>query len=145
MYAIECIFCDCESLNNYLKMDNVNMTALCVQITDQAIYLKGNRIAFPTSIDGCDFGLFSSDLFIYERLVLLLFPQGAQAVPIYTRDDFNNSSCQMVILLYDATYIEIYLKDIQTALVLCENARTSGASKVVLKEAENDMREQFYV
>lgn len=145
MYAIECSFNKLKDIISFMKMENISMDLFSVTVVDQSVFLRDKRRYFPEIIDGGEFHIFADHPYVFERLILLVNPRNDQQSPVYTRDDFEHSCCEMVILVYDAAYIEVYVKKFQFCETLYQNAIRNNAENLILKVDRDDMRQHFHV
>jgi hypothetical protein len=59
---------------------------------------------------------------------------------IHTYEEFQNSDCQLLLLIADCNYVDIYAKDQVVAKALYENALSNKFSKVEFITESNDGR-----
>lgn len=55
-------------------------------------------------------------------------------------EDFLSSKCQLVLIMYDRQYTELYCKDAQMSRLFFENAVQRGFGEVMYITDENDGR-----
>lgn len=60
---------------------------------------------------------------------------------LHTYEEFINSNCQLLLLIYDCENVEIFVKDFDLSRAIYENALLNGFSKVRYITVENDSRE----
>ena len=83
--------------------------------------------------------------FVGESLVLHLYPENTDYEEIETYEDFLNSNCEMIILLYDFYYLEIYSKNQTWIQKLMHTAINTPGAVVEEKYEETDARTIMYV
>lgn len=59
---------------------------------------------------------------------------------IESYDDFTDSDCKLILLIYDCEYVEIYSKDDKVIGELLENARSNGYENIEYITDTNDRR-----
>ncbi len=64
---------------------------------------------------------------------------------INSYDDYFNSDCEIVILIYDSLYIEIYSKDIEIIKCIEYYIHNNGFNEISYITDNNDSRTAFYV
>ncbi|PGB02491.1 DUF2691 family protein [Bacillus toyonensis] len=57
---------------------------------------------------------------------LKVYPKGEEAVDIEIYEEFKESKCEVVVLVVDSQYIQIYAKDQKAIELMYENARNQG-------------------
>ena len=62
---------------------------------------------------------------------------------IHTYDDFIKSDCQLILLVYDCSYIEIYSKNQDEITAIYNNALKNNYLDIKLITDNNDMRKTF--
>ncbi len=62
---------------------------------------------------------------------------------IHTYIEFVDSSCQILFLLYDCEFVEIYMKNADSSRRLYENAVLQGFRNVEFITDNNDLREKM--
>lgn len=71
---------------------------------------------------------------------LKAFSKGIQIVPIETYNDFLDSSCALVLLIVDCSYVTIYSKEQETIELLYRNALICEFEQVSYLTDETDGR-----
>ncbi len=115
-------------------------------VEDAAIYSNGKRMAIPLKFTQEYFEKLIQYSFVAERLVLHMYPDNTMPSVIDDYKDFQKSHCEMVILMYDCNFVEIYCKDqslIQSFITLCNNS--IPAAVIQEKYEGTDLRTVFYV
>ena len=80
-----------------------------------------------------------------ERLVLHLNADVEHELKIDNYEDFQKSGCEMLVLLYDACYLEIYCKDQQLIQQIYNLAFDIQDTIIEKKYDSNDTRTTMYV
>lgn len=83
--------------------------------------------------------------FVGESLILHLYPEEADYEEIDSYVDFLKSKCEMIILLYDFYYLEIYSKNHIWTQKLMHAAIDIPGTIVEEKYEETDTRTTLYV
>ena len=68
------------------------------------------------------------------------YPKGAQKKELEVYEDFLDSKCEIVFLVHDVKYVEIYTKDDKILYQFIENAKKVGCKDLSIKTDENDDR-----
>ena len=84
-----------------------------------------------------------------KHLILFLklqayFPDGL-FFDIRTYDEFLNSDCQILFLIYDCEWVEIYIKDKCVTDLLYKNAIDKGFKDILYITDENDRRTRMEI
>lgn len=66
-------------------------------------------------------------------------------IDIHTYDAFQESSCQLVILIYDCEFVEIYSKDKNDLINIYQNAKINNYQNIQYITDVNDKRSVFDV
>lgn len=72
-------------------------------------------------------------------LILQVFLKDKPIAKIETYDDFKDSDCELLILIHDVEYVEIYIKDNLLSEKVLLNIKQMGI-KYDVKTLENDTR-----
>ncbi|MEY8351310.1 DUF2691 family protein [Bacillus cereus] len=75
---------------------------------------------------------------------LKAFPKIATVSDIVDYEDFVNSECEIVVLLIDCYYVDVYCKDIQLTEDVYHYAQQNGYTNIEYID-ENDERTEMYV
>ena len=59
---------------------------------------------------------------------------------IHTYEDFQNSNCQLLLLVWDCEYVDVYIKDRSVAQSIYENALANDYLEVKYITESNDSR-----
>ena len=73
------------------------------------------------------------------------FQKESDMVKVETYSDFISSNCQIIILVADSRFIDIYAKDISVLEIIKENANKYGCEKTEYISADNDERRFMHV
>lgn len=76
-------------------------------------------------------------------LKLQAYSYNTEFFSIHTYDDFINSKCQLVLLVYDCNFIEIYAKDQDIITSVYDNALENNYLEVNYITCDNDKRYSF--
>lgn len=114
-------------------------------LVDASIYHNGRRIAIPNQIDSDLFRYACQQSLVAERLVLHVYPVDTIPKEIDTYSDFLQTSCAMIILIYDCCFLEIYCKNQTWIEVLWNNARKIPGAVITKKYPDSDSRTIMYV
>lgn len=117
-------------------------------IVQQEIFYEGDLnmslgLYLPKGIKFEDAICNKGNYFVYF-LNAQLYPKNAKENVIDTYDDFVKSLCDLIILCYDNSYIEFYIKSKDLWETIFKNLKEKDI-KYRVKTRENDTRTQMYV
>lgn len=114
-----------------------------IYILDATIYDESmNRVACP---DHAKFPFFQNTKYYIQHMVLAIFPNNSTIENITTYEDFINSHCELLLLIYDVAYGEIYVKSKDWLFKLLDNIEKMKVKELCIKTDESDMRTAMYV
>lgn len=73
-------------------------------------------------------------------LKLQMYAEPCNFKNLHTYDDFFQSNCQLILLIYDCEYVEIYSKDNKISEEIIHTAVENGYKNVCYITDENDCR-----
>ena len=73
-------------------------------------------------------------------LKLLAYPEGERFFNIHTYKDFQNSRCQLLLLIYDCEFVEIFVKSTVIAEIIFNNASLNNYKNIEYITDNNDKR-----
>ncbi|GLV64662.1 hypothetical protein Bmyc01_33320 [Bacillus mycoides] len=99
----------------------------------------------PSVVEGLDLKKLVKDNIYYLIFAdLKAYPKGEAAVDIETYEEFKESKCEVVVLVVDSQYIQIYAKDQKAIKLMYENAMNQGFYVEYVTD-ENDGRTRLSV
>ncbi|MGE6596380.1 DUF2691 family protein [Bacillus proteolyticus] len=99
----------------------------------------------PSVMEGLDLKKLVKDNIYYLIFAdLKAYPKGEAAVDIETYEEFKESKCEVVVLVVDSQYIQIYAKDQKAIKLMYENAMNQGFYVEYVTD-ENDGRTRLSV
>lgn len=112
---------------------------------DSIAFIKSKLVALPKT--------FRAELFqemidlscSADRMVVHLYPEGAEPERIDDYSQYMSSQCEMVLLVYDSYYFEIYSKNINWLESIAQAAKTISGSKLIYKFEGEDSRSAMTV
>ncbi|WNQ10679.1 DUF2691 family protein [Paenibacillus aurantius] len=114
--------------------------------SEEAYLVNENEIGeslFPDEIHGLD-GLLLKELIEKDTFVIFAnlkaFPKDKNVVDVHTYEEFMNSHCELVCLVTDCVYVDIYCKDKALLETLFENATRNRFENIHYLTNENDDR-----
>ena len=84
-------------------------------------------------------------IFWAERLVLHVYAKKHAPEKIGTYAEYLSGACQMILLLCDVAYLELYCKDERLLRKLLDRVRTYPGAEVSVKTETDDPRDRMYV
>ena len=107
---------------------------------------KTNTLIFPTHMTGDKLkSILSKSEYLINFINLQAYPIGARTRNIMVYEDFLNSSCEIIILIADVTFVEIYVKEREMMCCFIKNAERSGCTNISIKTDLNDGRTKLSV
>ncbi|WP_433774232.1 DUF2691 family protein [Bacillus wiedmannii] len=99
----------------------------------------------PSVVEGLDLNRLLKDNIYYLIFAdLKAYPKGEAAIDIETYEEFKESKCEVVVLVVDSQYIQIYAKDQKAIKLMYENAMNQGFYVEYVTD-ENDGRTRLSV
>ncbi|CAM3474054.1 DUF2691 domain-containing protein [Paenibacillus lupini] len=131
----------------------IEITASNWYIGGEESYIVGDGTLNIPLFDGEIFGMEGSSLkdIIENNEYYLIFanlkafPKETEVFDIPSYEEFLNSSCQLVLLVIDSSYITVYCKDQDQLEGIFINANSLGFDKVNYITDENDFRTKLSV
>lgn len=80
-----------------------------------------------------------------HKLVLHIYPNGAEPRSLLTYEDYFDSPCELILLVYDVVYAEVYVKRIDWFTRLLKNTEQLPLIHLALKTNQTDMRSVLLV
>lgn len=109
--GFECVFAKKADIWRFFSFSNVVFDHYYFAVADAAVFTQRRRIEILEKFPPIYFQELIQKSFTAERLVLHLYPETTASEEIETYEDFLKSKCEMIILLYDFCYIEVYCKN----------------------------------
>ncbi|WLV24217.1 DUF2691 family protein [Aciduricibacillus chroicocephali] len=130
-------------------LEPMNFSAYCWKIDRDESYGENDQSLFPLedTINGeeVNHSIKHGDSYTIYFLDMKAFPSEADMLEIETYHDFLESACEIIILVADGAYIEIYAKDFVLLKDIYENALKNSIEKVEYITEENDGRTRMTV
>ncbi len=143
--GFECEFSKKSDVWNFFNFSDVILDRFYFSVADAAVFSHGRRIEILEKFLPSYFQELIQKSFVGERLVLHLYPENADYEEIDNYEDFLKSKCEMIILLYDFCYLEIYCKNQTWIQKLMHTASNTPGAVVEEKYEETDTRTSMYV
>lgn len=137
-------FSGCNSYTNLFKeicIDNYDW-----YIYDDEIIINHTQHKINGYISASELKKLISDpevLIVFMNLQA--FPNGAPAQKVYDYDDYISSFCSFVVLVTDASCVEIYTRTVSDCLSFLRSATYCQGRKITIKTADNDTRTNFMI
>lgn len=113
-------------------------------VQQEALFKHQEEIKLPSIIKGSTLKSYLNEDYFFIFLNLRLYPKEKEIVTINNLQDYMNSECQIMILIHDVTYLEIYSKNQDILEKICNVLKKEKVSYTV-KTEENDNRTEMYV
>ena len=143
--GLECKFLKKSDVWSFFDFSDLALDKYYFQVVDAAVFSNRTRIKVLEKFQHRYFQELIKQSFVGERLVLHLYPEATPCVEIENYEDFSKSKCEMIILLYDFCYMEIYCKRRLWIEQLIHKANNISGSVVERKFEETDPRTTMYV
>lgn len=147
--GFECIFSKKEDVWQFFDQPTDIGTRFYFSVVDSIVFGKGGffdgRLHIAPIIAPSYFQTMIQQSFMSEILVLHLYPQNASPCRIDTYEDYLNSPCEMIILLYDCCYLEIYCKNQSWLRTMIDKAKEIPDVTFAEKYEDTDPRSVMYV
>lgn len=99
----------------------------------------------PSVVEGSDLKrLFKDNIYYVIFADLKAYPKGEEVVDIETYEEFKESKCEVVVLVADGDYIQVYAKNQEEIEMMYENAIDQGFYVEYVTD-ENDGRTRLSV
>lgn len=114
-------------------------------IPDGTVYCNGIEVTLPSEMRQEDISVLSQRGTVILRIILQFFSQNSGLCSIETYEDFLSSSCDLLLLICDCHYVEIYSKHNSWLAQIQMNAKNVPDIILSTKSNENDSRSKLYV
>ncbi len=124
--------------NNFLNdlFENINLSNFKINISEDEIYYNNQNICFDKVYVK---GKFKSNIYIVF-LNLKIYPKNNTDYEIIKNyKDFEKSNCQLMILINDVNFVEIYFKNVNLKNAILNNLEKKGI-KFNIKTISSDSR-----
>ena len=145
LIGIECIFPKKGDIWNLFAFSDISFGDFYFSVVDAAVFSHGRRIELPEKFAPAFFQELVQQSFASERLVLHLYPKMASFDEIVNYVDFLKSECEMIVLMYDFYYVEIYCKNRLWLHTFLRTAKDIPGAIVKEKDEKTDPRITMYV
>ena len=143
--GFECVFSKKADVWRFFDFSVLELDRYYFCVVDAAVFSHGKRIAIPEKFAADYFQELVQWEFVGEGLVLHLYPENADYQEIDYYEDFLKSNCEMIILLYDFYYMEVYCKNELWLNSLMQTAMAIPNAVVEKKYEHTDTRTSMYV
>lgn len=143
--GIECRFPELSAIWEFFEFSGIEFGSREFVAVDAAVYSKGIRITLPYSFKPSFFQELIDNCFVAERLVLHLYSDLISSKNIDNYQEYLKSNCEMIILIYDCFYVEIYCKKNIWLEKLYQTAQKISGVIVSKKYEDTDTRTAMYV
>ena len=143
--GFECEFTKKSDVREFFNFSEIGLDRYYFKVVDDAVFSHGKRIEIMENFSVNYFQEMIEKSFVGERLVLHLYPKNTDYEEIDNYEDYKKSKCEMIILLYDFYYLEIYCKNQAWIQKLMHTASNTPGAVVEEKYEETDTRTTMYV
>lgn len=143
--GIECIFKKRFDVWPFLSSLCNLLGSPVFNVVDASVFSHGQKLSIPPVLPSSFFESLTQVHAVGERLVLRLYLEKENLQEIDTYEDFQKSNCEMIILLYDFCYVEVYSKKQQWTQQFFDLAISTENTIVEKKYDSSDPRTTMYV
>lgn len=143
--GFHCLFSKKTDIWKFLHFSNLTLDDYYFSVVDAAVFSHCRRIEFLNQFPSSYLQELNPTALVCERLVLHLYHQDTCSVEIDDYEDFLKSKCEMIILVCDFYYLEVYCKNQAWLQKLMNNARSIPGASVQEKYEDTDTRTVMYV
>lgn len=143
--GFECVFSRKSDVWSFFKFSDIVLDHYYFCVADASVFSHGVRIEILKRFPASYFQELIQKSFVGEGLVLHLYPENADYEEIDNYEDFLKSKCEMIVLLYDFYFLEIYCKNQIWIQKLMRTAINISGAVVEEKHENTDSRTTMYV
>lgn len=143
--GFECKFSRIGDVWKFFNFSDIVIDHYYFRTVDASVFSHDSFIEILEKFPPSYFQELVQKAFFGERLVLHLYPETADFEEIDNYTDFLKSNCEMIILLYDFYYLEIYCKNQMWMKKLMHTAINTPGAVVEEKYENTDTRTTMYV
>lgn len=145
--GVECVFANDWDVRDFLSFSGIDLANHYFSVVDDSMFmfLNGKPIKLPSQFSPAYFQDLMHQPFWGQYFILHLYPEGSPTEEIDTYEDFLHSHCEMIVLLYDRAYVEIYCKDSAWTQILFQRGTEIPGAHVTKKYDDTDTRTEMYV
>ena len=143
--GFECIFSKKYDALEFFRSFNFLPELYHFHVVDAALFFERKRVEILKEFTANYFQeLFDSHL-VGESLVLHLYPNNTPFSEIDSYEDYLESPCEIILLLYDFYYLEVYCKNQEWLQYLFCTAKNIPNTRIERKSEDTDPRTTMYV
>lgn len=145
MRGIECMAPSGYDAKLKHLLNNIPLTDYDWYISETEIIRDDKNQIWPLKMNGHELQnhLEESNLVIFINMQA--YPKGANTSELNVYEDFLNSTCEIIILIYDVRFVEIYVKDKSLIMKFIENMEKCGCTQITIKTDKDDTRTRLSV
>ena len=150
--AVEGEFNTADALWGFLQFPGIDFSESVFLNVEHQVYSEGAQRRLPPVFDASYLRQMGQKKPAIEYLVLQLYPQGLpigeaarQMESIVTYQNYRDSDCQMILLLYDGLCAEVYCKNPAWLQSMLENAARIPDAEMTPKSSLTDSRTTMYL
>lgn len=127
-------------------LKNVPLDMYDLYTGEEEMIGNNKNIYFDDVISYSDFkGIVKDEIDLIILLNIQAYPYNSQKEAIRNYQDFINSKCEMILLINDTQYIEVYSKNQDVINQVLENAQKLNCDSILIKTDDNDGRTRMSV
>lgn len=144
--GIELVFSKLNDIRSVISFDWNDIDSYYVHLVNPIMFSSGRKVFVPPELSLYDFQrVIQLENLVVDSLVLHLYPCRNRPQEIITYSDYEKSACEMLVLIYDAYYCEVYSKKSEWLSKLVASLKSFSNVKIRLKTIYDDDRTEMLV
>lgn len=115
-----------------------------IYILESAVYRGGKNVEIPNGCDIKHLWRIESECTIVSAIIKI-YSNCSSNMIINTYEDFCNRNCDIIILIYDYLFYEIYLKKEDDIFKIIKNADRMDVIEIAVKTDKTDQRKEMAI
>ncbi len=144
--GMKCIFENSDDVLEFCRFSNMDFGSHYFSVMDDySVLSKGTWTEIPERFQPSYFETLIQKFYTIEAIVLHLYPAGVIPEEIDFYQDFVQSNCELILLIWDVAYVDIYCKNEEWLRTLLSNAEQSPNAHISMKTVDTDDRTSMHV
>lgn len=143
--GFECEFAKTSDAWEFFAFPDIELDHYYFKVVDANIFSRCRGLEILAEFQASHFQELFQKYFVGEALVLHLYPENTDYEEIDNYEDYLKSKCEMIILLFDYCYMEVYCKNQIWLQKLMHTAIDIPGAIVDEKYEDTDTRTTMYV
>lgn len=125
-------------------LDGIQLDGYKISILESTVYRDGKNVEIPNGYDIKHLWRIESECTIVSAIIKI-YSNCSDNMIINTYEDFCNSNCDIIILIYDYLFYEIYLKKEDDIFKIIKNADRMDVIEIAVKTDKTDQRKEMAI